>query len=140
MAVSNFAAAQDASYEQNALRYYDSQGNIKIVRGISDSVVGSIGTFRRGNLSELVSSSANALKEAKVFESNYRKGAWVAAAGVLVLGAWIGTTQVDQMNPGVRTTLLLGGFVALAVGATRLEAAYQALSKAIWWYNRDLSK
>jgi hypothetical protein len=45
--------------------------------------------------------------------------------------------DVDQLIPSTMTITSVG---LIAYGASRLERAYRGLSKAIWWYNRELKK
>jgi len=129
--------AQERTYDADALRLEAGFSGLRIVRGAADSVVLTVGLVRRVDLERLVSTSPSAVAEAKVFESNYRQGIWTAVAGVATWVAVFGINRIGPNQPvpiGVTVTAL----VLVTYGAMRLDTAKRALSKAIWWYNRDL--
>ncbi len=132
------AAAQERTYEEHALRIDEGPGTLRIVRGIGDSVVLRIGSVRSVDVARVMGPSPNAVVQAKLFEANYRPGVWIASLGIAVMGGAIGASR---MHAGQFTTagLTITSFALIAYGASRLETAYRALSKAIWWYNRDLT-
>ena len=109
------------------------------MRGVDDSVVLKIGEFKSVDLVGLVSSSPNAAAQARLFESNYHPGLSITALGIALMGVGIGVSRmdVDQLVPSALTITSVG---LIVYGASRLERAYRGLSKAIWWYNRDLKK
>jgi hypothetical protein len=131
--------AQERTYDEDALRLDSGFGGLKIVRGVSDSVVLTIGMFRAVDVARLVASSPNAVAQAKVFESNYRQGIWTAALGVAV---WAGVFAINHIGPNQPVPLgVTFTTVALVTyGAMRVGTANRALSKAVWWYNRDLKR
>jgi hypothetical protein len=133
-------AAQESPYDVTALRVESRQGNLRILRGVDGTVVASAGIFHGPGITQLVRSSENALAEAKVFERDYDPGQRLAALGVATLGAAIGATRISDVNPVIQVGLYATSFVAIGYGAKKLESAYRALSKAIWWYNRDLPR
>jgi len=131
--------AQDRTYEESALRLDGGLGGLRIFRGVSDSLVLAIGTVRRVDVAALVASSPKAVSEAKVFEGNYRQGVWTAAAGLAVWAAAFGIGHIGTNQPvpfGITATTV----VLVTYGARRIDTAKRALSKAIWWYNRDLKR
>ena len=133
-------SAQDSSYDENALRVESRLGDLQIVRGISGTVVARAGLFRGPKVTNLVSSSEPALAEAKVFERDYNPGQYMAAAGIALLGAAIGAARIPDVNNGITSGLIGSSVLLIGVGGSKLESAYRALSKAIWWYNRDLKR
>jgi hypothetical protein len=132
------ATAQERSYDESALRIEEHMGTLSLVRGTSETVVAKIGTFRGGTVAEVLSPSPRAVAEAKVFQNNYRRGAWMAAIGVATLGAAIGATRVSDLNQAIPTSLTVVSVSLIAVGGLKLDTAYRALARAVWWYNRDL--
>ena len=138
VAGTNAAAAQESSYDERALRIDEHMGTLRLVRGTSETVVAKIGTFRGGNVAEVVSPSAKAVAEAKVFQNNYRPGAWMAAIGIATLGAAVGAARISDLNQAVPTSLTVVSVSLIAVGGSKLDTAYRALARAVWWYNRDL--
>lgn len=133
-------SAQDSSYDENALRVESRRGDLQIVRGIQGTVVARAGLFRGPKMASLVSQSDSALAEARVFERDYQPGQYVAALGIATLGAAIGASRIPNINQVIPTALTITSVVLITYGGAKLESAYRALSKAIWWYNRDLKK
>lgn len=132
--------AQDSSYDENALRVESHHGDLQIVRGIQGAIVARAGIFRGPKVANIVSQSERALAEAKIFERDYQPGQSVAAMGIATLGAAIGAWRIPDINPAIPTGLTIVSVSLITYGGTKLESAYRALSKAIWWYNRDLKK
>ena len=132
--------AQDSSYDENALRVESRLGDLQIVRGTSGTVVAHAGIFRGPRVADLVSSSDSALAEAKVFERDYNPGTYMVAAGIALLGAAVGAVRIPDLNNGIPSGLLASSVLLIGFGGSKLESAYRALSKSIWWYNRDLGR
>ena len=131
--------AQERTYEEDALRLDSGLSGLRIVRGVSDSVVLTVGIVRAVDVVRLVAPSPNAVAQAKVFESNYRQGIWTAVVGV---GVWAAVFAIDHIGPNVPVPVgVTFTTVALVTyGAMRVDTAKRALSKAVWWYNRDLKR
>jgi hypothetical protein len=132
--------AQGASYDENALRLEGHRGDVRIVRGVHGTVLGKIGTFHSIDVAKLVSPSEKATAEARIFASDYGPGTWLAALGIATLGVAIGVSQIHDVNRGITTGLTLAGTGLIVYGGGRMENAYNALSRSIWWYNRDLKR
>ena len=133
-------SAQDSSYDENALRVESRLGDLQIVRGIEGTVVARAGVFHGPKVVNLVSRSEKAIAEAKVFERDYEPGQYAAALGIATLGAAIGASRIHDINSAIPSGLTAASFLLIAYGGSRLESAYRALSRAIWWYNRDLKR
>ena len=132
--------AQDSSYDNNALRAESRRGDLQIVRGKEGIVVVRAGVFRTPQVANVVSGSDNAVAEAKIFEHNYQPGQSFLALGIATMGAAIGVSRIDGVNTWIPTGLTVASVMLITYGGTKLESAYRALSKAIWWYNRDLNR
>ncbi len=132
--------AQETTYDENALRLEGHLGDVRIVRGAQGRVLGTIGVFRGIDVANIVSPSEHAVIEAKKFARDYGPGTWLAALGIATLGGAIGASQIHDLNRGITTGLTLAGTALIVYGAGRLENAYNALSRSIWWYNRDLKR
>ena len=133
------AQADTTSYDANALRLESHFGDIRIVRGLSGPVVGSIGTFHTPDLSRIVAPSANAVREAREFERNQRPGSIATLIGGIIVGTSIAVSTRNDASWGLLSAELIGtGLVVY--GAVHLNRAYNALSKSLWWYNRDLKR
>lgn len=133
-------SAQELSYEENALRVESHVGDLQIVRGTEGTVVARAGVFRGPRLASLVSPSEKALAEAKVFERDYNPGQYIAGFGIATLGAAIGLSRIPDLNSAISSGLMSAGIILIAYGGSKLQSAERALSKAIWWYNRDLKR
>lgn len=131
---------QPQSYDDNALRVEDSHGDIRILRGSEGAVVGRIGVFRSTDVVKLVESSGRAALEARKFARDYKPGTLFFAVGIATLGAAVGVSRIGNGGHGIATVLLLSGSGLVIYGAGRLEDAYNALARSLWWYNRDLTK
>jgi hypothetical protein len=132
--------AQDGSYDDSALRLEGHLGDVRIVRGAQSIVLGRIGVFRGVDVAKLVSRSEQATAEARQFSHDYGPGTWLAALGIATLGGAIGASQIHDLNRGITTGLTIAGTALIVYGGGRLENAYNALSRSIWWYNRDLKR
>jgi hypothetical protein len=87
-----------------------------------------------------VSPSPNAVTQAKMFEHDYRAGTWILSLGIATLGAAIGSNQIADLNRMVPTGLTIASVSFITYGGWRLGNALTALSRSIWWYNRDLKR
>ena len=132
--------AQERTYDENALRVDQHRGTISIVRGVSESVVLNVGPFRAADVAGIVSPSPNAVGEARKFEHDYRPGTWIASLGIATLGVAIGSYRVAELNQVIPTSLTVAGVSLITYGGWRLGNAYRALSKSVWWYNRELKR
>lgn len=131
-------SAQDHSYDQNALRLDSNFGDVRIIRGIDGTVVGKIGVFRGIDVTQVVAASPNAVTEAREFQRNYRPGTIAFGLGLLSLGASVGVAHINDMNRGITTGLTIASIGLITYGGGKLQKAYNALHKSLWWYNRDL--
>ncbi len=132
--------AQDGNYDENALRLEGHQGDVRIVRGLQGTVVAHIGGLRTPDVSKLVSPSEKAITEAKIFAHDYAPGTWIAAIGIAAIGAGIGVYQMHDVDRSIPTGITIGGAALIVYGANRVQNAYNALARSLWWYNRDLKK
>jgi F420-dependent methylenetetrahydromethanopterin dehydrogenase len=131
-------SAQEGSYDESALRLEGHGGNVRIVRGVQGTVVAHIGGLRTPDVSKLVSPSEKAIAEAKTFSHDYGPGNWIAAVGIVAIGAGIGVYQMHDVERSIPSGLTIGGAALIVYGANRIQNAYNALAKSLWWYNRDL--
>jgi hypothetical protein len=132
--------AQEATYDEKALRVDQRHGTISIVQGASETTVLKIGAFRTAHVTGIVSPSPNAVAEARIFERDYLPGARITSLGIAMLGAAIGSSKIADLNQAVPIGLSIAGVSLIIYGGRKLENAYRALSKSVWWYNRDLKK
>jgi hypothetical protein len=131
-------SAQRSNYDAGALRLDSRFGDVRIVRGVDGPVVAKIGFFGGSDVARVVEQSPNAVTEAREFQKNYRPGTVVLALGLATLGATVGVSQIHDVDRGVTAGLSIATVGLIAYGGHRLERAYNALARSIWWYNRDL--
>jgi len=133
-------SAQDSTYDENALRVESHHGDLQIVRGIPGTVVARAGVFHGPKVASLVSQSENALAEARIFERHYEPSQYFIGLGIASLGGAIGASRVPDINTAIPGLLTTASVLLIGYGGWKMETAYRALSKAIWWYNRDLKR
>src|SRR5713101_3129943 len=135
------AAASDSSrgYDAQALRFETHWGSADIVRGANGPVIGTVGWFRDFDVEKLVASSPQAVIEARAFKTNNFRGSLVGALGALTLA--VGTVvTANSSNNAASPMLIIARGGAMVWGAQHLNAGYSKLSRAFWWYNRDLTR
>jgi hypothetical protein len=134
-------AAGDSSrtYDTQALRFESRWGSANIIRGASGTAVGTAGLFRDFDVEKLVSSSPQAVIEARAFKTNNFRGSLVGGLGAttVVVGAILTS---NSSNNAASPILMVAGAIATAWGVQHLNMGYAALSRAMWWYNRDLTR
>jgi hypothetical protein len=127
------------SYDARALRIETQMGEYRIVRGLEGPVVGKIGLFSRPDVAALVAPSENAMREGREFNRNHGPGMLAGITGAAIFAFSLAASHAAGPNWGL-TTGTVGGAMLMLYGTIRLDKAYSALSKSIWWYNRDLKK
>jgi hypothetical protein len=133
----NIASTQ---YDAAALRVESSWGKRLLVRGADGTVVGNIGS-RGVDLTAAVASSPNAVREAREFDRHIGKGWTILSIGIVAWGVGGGVARMDGIDPIVSAAAWSGvaaGTAMIFYGGVRLNKAFTALSRSIWWYNRDL--
>jgi hypothetical protein len=135
------SAASDSShsYAAQALRFETHWGSADIIRGADGPVIGTVGWFRDFDVEKLVASSPQAVTEARAFKTNNFRGSLVGGIGALTLAAGTVITA-NSSNNAASPILIIAGAGAMVWGAQRLNAGYSRLSRAFWWYNRDLTR
>lgn len=127
------------TYGAAALRFETSWGNVNIIRGADGPVVGTLGWFRDFDLPQLLASSPSAVADARAFQTNNFRGSVVGAMGATttLIGVLV---AANSSNNAASPVLIIGGVGTMVWGAQHLSMSYSALSRALWWYNRDLKK
>ena len=127
-----------SGYDGRALRYESYWGNAKIIRGADGPVVGTAGWFRSFDVEKVVASSPPALAEARVFKTNNTRGSVVGSIGALatVVGVVVAANGSNAASP----ILIIGGVGAMGWGVQHLNRGMAALSRSLWWYNRQLAR
>lgn len=126
-------------YNTCALQMKLSWGNWLILRGEEEKRVEKLGMFRTARVQSLVSTSPEAVSEARVFEKNYMPGEVWPAVGALIMIVSVASADRD-VSAVVPVAGLLGGSALLFYGVSRSVRAINALHKTIWLYNRSLQR
>jgi hypothetical protein len=127
------------AYEGQALRYESYWGNARIIRGADGPVVGTAGWFRSFDVEKLVAASPTAQTEARLYKTNNFRGSVVGSLGAAVTVIGIAVTA-NSSNNAASPILIIGGVGAMAWSAQHFKIAHSALSRSLWWYNRDLAR
>ena len=136
------AAAQRSDSSRSdgqALRYEASWGSARIIRGADGPLVGTAGWFRSFDVEKVVAASAPARAEARVYKSNSFRASVVGVLGATT--TVVGLALAANGNNNASTPILIiGGVGAMVWGAQHLNIAFSALSRSLWWYNRDMAR
>jgi hypothetical protein len=127
------------TYDARALRFESSWGNVRVIRGADGQLVGTSGWFRDIELDKIVASSPMAVTHARQFEKNNFRGSLVGTVGALTTAVGLVLTT-NGSNGASSPSLIIAGTGAMLWGAQHLIMSYSALSQALWWYNRDLTR
>lgn len=127
----------DDSYDARALRIESHWGTMRIVRGADGPVLGTAGVFRTVNVEKIVAGSPRAETQARLFKASHRSGAVATTLGVLTFGVGL-IASTSSSNNAATPILMIGGLGSVLWGARQLDKSYSSLSRAVWWYNRDL--
>jgi hypothetical protein len=102
-------------------------------------VVGTAGWFRDPGLEALVATSPRALADVKDFKTNNFRGSLVGGVGAAatVVGVLVAANRSNNASSPI---IVIAGVSAMVWGAQHLSMSYAALSKAMWWYNRDATR
>lgn len=127
-------------YDQCALRLEGS----RVFRGVgSEAAVGRLGVWSGPRLLELVGAVDSARPYAMRFDANYNVGARLTFAGALLLAPVV----VDALRGSYGTMrrehqlyLSISGLTMVLIGGAKQRTAHDALSRALWWYNRQLPR
>jgi hypothetical protein len=135
------AVANDSarSYDARALRFESSWGNVRVIRGANGQLLGTSGWFRDIELDRIVASSPAAVGQARLFEKNNFRGSLVGTVGALTTVVGLVLTT-NGANGASSPSLIIAGTGAMLWGAQHLIMSYSALSQALWWYNRELTR
>jgi len=125
--------------ESQALRYESYYGNARIIRGADGPVVGTAGWFRDFDVEKLVAASPSAQPDARLYKTNNFRASVVGSLGATVTLIGIAVTA-NSSNNASSPILIIGGVGAMAWAAQHFTIAYSALSRSLWWYNRDVGR
>lgn len=125
--------------ELQPLRYEPYFGNARIIRGADGPIVGTAGWFRDFDVEKLVVASPSALSDARLYKTNNFRASVVGSIGATVTLIGVAVTA-NASNNAASPILIIGGVGALAWAAQHFTIAYSALSRSLWWYNRDIAR
>ena len=123
-------------YDGQALRYESHLGRGRIIRGADGPLIGTVGWFSDFDVEKLVATSPSARAEARVYKTNNFRASVVTSIGAAATVIGVAVTA-NGSNDASSPILIIAGVGAMAWGAQHFKAAYSALSRSLWWYNRD---
>jgi len=132
-------ADSSSAYDSQALRFESSWGSGDIIRGSKGEVVGSVGWFRDFDVEKLVRSSPQAAAAARDFRVANFRGSLVSTIGASLVAIGIAVASNNSNNAST-PVLIIAGAGGIGWGLQKINSSYASLSRALWWYNRDLSR
>lgn len=126
-------------YDARALRFETNWGNVSVIRGASGTVVGTSGWFRDYDLEKLLAASPRAVTEVRDYETQNFRGSLVGGVGALTTVVGI-VVAANGSNDASSPILVIAGVSGMVWGAQHLSMSYSALSRAFWWFNRDVAR
>ena len=127
------------STEAQALRYETYFGNARIIRGADGPVVGTAGWFRDFDVEKLVATSPSAVTDARLYKTNNIRASVVGSIGATVTLIGVAVTA-NASNNASSPIMIIGGVGMMAWAAQHFTIAYSALSRSLWFYNRDVGR
>jgi hypothetical protein len=118
----------------------------RVLRGASGQPVLSLGMWGASPLAPYAATSDSAASYAAEFDHHYTPGTRWMTIGLLssaVMGAVVGATRTGDVADRELAATLGGialSFGIFTYGNRRVDRAFRALSRAIWWTNRDLPR
>jgi hypothetical protein len=126
-------------YDGQALRYESHLGRGRIIRGADGPLIGTVGWFSSFDVEKLVASSPSAQAEARVYKTNNFRGSVIASIGAATTVIGVAVTA-NSSNNAASPMMIIAGAGVIAWGAQHFKIAYSALSRSLWWYNRDIAR
>jgi len=127
------------SYDSQALRFESYWGSARIIRGADGPLVGTVGWFRSFDVEKLLAASPSARAEYRVFKTNNLRGSVVGTIGAAATAVGV-VVAANSSNNASSPIMIIGGLGAMAWSAQRFNIAYSALSRSLWWYNREIAR
>ena len=126
-------------YDSQALRFESTWGSADIMRGAKGEVIGTVGWFRDFDVEKLVQSSPQAAAAARDFRVANFRGSLVSTIGASIVAIGI-AVATNNSNNASTPVLIIAGAGATAWGLQKVNSSYRHLSRALWWYNRELPR
>ena len=137
-------AAPTCTYDSCSLRLE----LFEVKRGAGNERVGRFGMFGRTAMTPLVlQTSDSAMAHARLFDREYSRGLKLTWAGLLITAPTLaalmhhsnGRDDFDGTSIALAGGVLVGTFIE-TIGTNKLRNAQKALSRALWWHNRELPR
>ena len=131
--------SEPCAYDRCALRFTLGFGSWSVVQGIDSRKVGRLGMFRGPDVAKLVATVPEAAEEARRFQRGYARSSaflW-AGAGLAVIGS--GLAAANDGHPAA-VGLGFSGVALMTYAAWSHGRSFNQLSRALWLYNRSLTR
>ncbi len=130
------AQETECTYDACALRMRYRFMGARLVQGVEEKPVGSVGLFA-GSMPLLADRSDSAGIYYRAFHSANKSSSWLLLGGVAAFATGF-VVAVSDGEHAVVTVSFVAGLGLLTGGLVRSSQAQERLSKAVWWYNRAL--
>lgn len=130
------------TYDECALRLEPSWFGETLVRGQGSTKVGTVSAFGGSRLGHIIQQPDSARMYIQTYDRNYTPGALVATlGGIAAAVSWFVVAANEGRHERRNWTVIAVAATGVSwYGAHRLDVAQRALSRGIWWYNRDLPR
>ena len=127
------------AYDVDALRYESRWGSASIKRGAGGTAIGNVGWFHGIDVEPLVAASPKAVAEVRSFKTENFRGSLATSVSTLTFLTGL-VVASNSSNNAASPIMIIAGAGGIAWGVYHLQLGYSALSRAFWWYNRDLTR
>jgi hypothetical protein len=134
VAHSAFAQAEGCTYDECALKVTQSLFGRSILQGTSEQRVARI-FFFAPDIPLFTERADSAAYYYRAFRSQQNRGTWFLIAGS---AAFFSGALLASRDETVGITLSVAGFGAFVVSIIETVSGFNKLSRAVWWYNREL--
>ena len=133
------SGTEPCDYDRCALRFSLGFGSWSIVQGMEGKKLGRLGMFRGPNVANLVAAVPEAAEEARRFQRGYARSSALLWGGAALTAIGAGLAAGNDGHP-VALGLGVSGAALMTYGAWRHGTSFNQLSRALWLYNRSLSR
>lgn len=135
----NSVGSEPCAYDQCALRFTLGFGSWSVVQGIDSRKVGRLGMFRGPDVAKLVATVPEAAEEARQFQRGYARSSAILWGGAALAVVGSGLAAANDGHPAA-VGLGFSGVALMSYAAWSHGKSFNRLSRALWLYNRSLSR
>ena len=132
-------SSEPCAYDRCALRFTLGFGSWSVVQGIDSRKVGRLGMFRGPDVAKLVATVPEAAEEARRFQRGYARSSAILWGGAALAVIGSGLAAANDGHPAA-IGLGFSGVALMTYAAWSHGKSFNQLSRALWLYNRSLSR